>query len=230
MTAHMNDGFGVVILANAELNPAVNRWIADTVKAALRHQRLPLLPARGGPEQLAAATREWVGVYRAADGQVLEFVPGADGLELKRGDTTVRLLRSGRDSFRASEQAWIAFPFEFEREDGRVVAVAHGPAWYAGASFKGSLPANRPSEYSLYTGRYVNHNPEGGSVRIFVRRGELMCVFGRSAAVPLVPVAPGVFRPRAPDFNPERYRFDAIVDGHALRLSVSGMPMYRVPE
>jgi hypothetical protein len=38
------------------------------------------------------------------------------------------------------------------------------------------------------------------------------------------------FRPESPDFNPERYVFDSVVDGHALRLLASGMPMYRVDE
>jgi hypothetical protein len=43
-------------------------------------------------------------------------------------------------------------------------------------------------------------------------------------------VAASTFRPESPDFNPERYVFDSVVDGHALRLLVSGMPMYRVDE
>jgi CubicO group peptidase (beta-lactamase class C family) len=33
-----------------------------------------------------------------------------------------------------------------------------------------------------------------------------------------------------PWFNPERYRFDSIVDGAALRLLVSGMPFYRIDD
>jgi hypothetical protein len=45
-----------------------------------------------------------------------------------------------------------------------------------------------------------------------------------------VPAGPAIFRPAAPDFNPERYSFDSVVEGHALRLFASGMPMYRMEE
>jgi len=45
---------------------------------------------------------------------------------------------------------------------------------------------------------------------------------------PLVRLGQGLFKPASPDFNPERYRFDTIVDGVALRMTYSGMPAYRV--
>jgi hypothetical protein len=45
-----------------------------------------------------------------------------------------------------------------------------------------------------------------------------------------VRVAASTFRPESPDFNPERYVFDAVVEGRALRVLVSGMAMYRVEE
>jgi hypothetical protein len=51
---------------------------------------------------------------------------------------------------------------------------------------------------------------------------------GDADGEPLVRVGPALFKPVKPDFNPERYRFDSIVDGVALRLTFSGMPMYRV--
>jgi len=47
---------------------------------------------------------------------------------------------------------------------------------------------------------------------------------------PLVLVSPATFRPAAPDFNPERISFDSVVEGRALRLFRSGMPMYRMDE
>jgi len=49
-------------------------------------------------------------------------------------------------------------------------------------------------------------------------------------ATELVRLGDNLFRPSEPDFNPERYSFDSIVEGHALRLIRSGMPMYRVDE
>jgi hypothetical protein len=72
-----------------------------------------------------------------------------------------------------------------------------------------------------------NHNPEGDPVRIFIRNGRLFMANGRSEATELQQYGPDVFGPGTPYFNPERYRFDSIVDGHALRMFASGMPMYR---
>jgi len=88
-----------------------------------------------------------------------------------------------------------------------------------------------PPEYASFVGRYKNHNPEGGPLRVFVRGASLMIAGGvHDGGRRLVPVAPSTFRPESPDFNPERYVFDSIVDGRALRVLVSGMPMYRVGE
>jgi hypothetical protein len=58
-----------------------------------------------------------------------------------------------------------------------------------------------------------------------LKKGQLMI-----GGQPAVQVAPAEFRPSAPDYNPERYRFDCIVKGRGFRLFASGMPMYRVEE
>jgi hypothetical protein len=88
-----------------------------------------------------------------------------------------------------------------------------------------------PAEFAAFTGRYKNHNPEGGPLRVFVRGASLMIAGGANdGGQRLVRVAASTFRPESPDFNPERYVFDSVVDGHALRVLVSGMPMYRVDE
>jgi len=44
---------------------------------------------------------------------------------------------------------------------------------------------------------------------------------------PLEPLGPAQFRVGAADYSPERARFDTIVAGQALRLLVSGVPLYR---
>ena len=44
---------------------------------------------------------------------------------------------------------------------------------------------------------------------------------------PLTPLSPGVFRIGKEDYSPERARFDSLVDGHALRLLITGVPLYR---
>jgi hypothetical protein len=65
---------------------------------------------------------------------------------------------------------------------------------------------------------------------VFVRKGRLYAAEGLSEAMELVRLGENLFRPSTPEFNPERYSFDTIVEGHALRLLWSGMPMYRVDD
>jgi hypothetical protein len=44
---------------------------------------------------------------------------------------------------------------------------------------------------------------------------------------PLQPVGGGLFRLGEEVFSPERVQFDTVVDGFALRMSLSGVPLYR---
>ena len=228
--AHMKDGFGVVVLGNAQLNRGLNGWMVNTIKAAVRDQPFPKLPVPPSPEQTAAAAAEWAGVYTGPAGKSVEFVATDHGLALKRGDSTLPLRRIGRDSFRSDARDLIEFPFAFERDGEKVVAVSHGPDWYTGKDYTGPREFKIPAEYLPFAGRYENHNPEGQFVRVFIRKGQLILANGRSEGSPLAQIGPGLFRPTSPDYNPERYRFDTVIDGHALRLLMSGMPMYRIDE
>jgi hypothetical protein len=91
--------------------------------------------------------------------------------------------------------------------------------------------ADIPPPFRRYVGRYKNHNPEDSAVRVFVRHGQLRAAHSRDDnGAPLVRLGPALFKPATPDFNPERYRFDTIIEGHALRLIFSGMPMYRADD
>lgn len=223
MEAHMNDGFGVFVGGNGGVNVGLRGWIANTVKAAIRDQPLPELPARQSAAQLKATAAQWAGIYRGPDGSTIEFVAGDDGLGVKQGDTVVPLVRIGAESFRSTAPGLAGLPFIFERAGGKVVEVSRGADWYANDAYSGPREFQTPAEYAAYVGRYENHNPEDAVVRVVVTKGQLVIEGTR-----MVAVAPGQFRPAVPDYNPERYRFDSVVDGHALRLIRSGMPMYRV--
>jgi len=85
-----------------------------------------------------------------------------------------------------------------------------------------------PPQFRAFVGRYKNHNPEDTVCDIFVRDGHLTAARHLGEGETLVRVGRGLFKPASPDFNPERYRFDTIVDGVALRMTFSGMPMYRM--
>jgi hypothetical protein len=206
------------------------QWISNTMKAAARGEPLPPPPARQTPAQRLTAAKSFVGTYTAGNGKALEFVASEHGLELRRAARLVPLTQVGRTSFRSREKDLISYPFTFEQRDTTTLAVSHGPDWYAGAAYDGPRDFATPAELLPLVGRYENHNPEGAPVRVFVRNGRLYAADGLSEATELVRLRENLFRPSEPEFNPERYSFDTIVEGHALRLLRSGMPMYRVDD
>jgi len=224
LVVHATDGFGLVVLSSAGSDAALGRWIDDAVKATVRRQPVPEFKPTAAP-----SAEDWAGTFTARDGRSLQFVADGDRLALRLGAASASLTRVGADAFRESGGEAEDFPFAFERRDGKVVAVARGSDWYSRGAYAGPASFDVPTEFASFAGRYQNHNPEGGPIRIFVRGATLMIASGfNDGGRRLVRVGPATFRPENPDYNPERYMFDSIVDGHALRVLASGMPMYRV--
>jgi len=226
LEVHMNDGLGMIAMGNGGLDGALVQWAIHAVTAAMRNQALPDPPAKQQPDQVPNAA-EYAGVYTNGS-KTVEFVAAGNRLGLKRDGTVVPLMRLAPNAFRAAGELAV-FPFVFGRDKGgKVVEVLHGPDWYPNASYAGPKEFETPPEYSSFAGHYVNHNPEEAGVRVFVQKGKLMMAGGAGPGTPLVPAGEATFRPPAPDYNPERVRFDTVVDGRALRVWRSGMPMYRV--
>jgi D-alanyl-D-alanine carboxypeptidase len=179
---------------------------------------------------------EYAGKYRTSSGQAAEFISGPHGLLLKQGAGEVPLLPMGRDTFRTMGAAVDPFPYVFGRAAGPgsspVVEVSHGAEWFTNERYRGTPQSAAPAEYLSYVGHYENHNPEGPTARIYIQGGTLMALV--DGEVPstdpqtLKPLGGGVFQSAEPDPNPERYQFDTVVDGQALRLMISGAPLYRV--
>ena len=231
--AHMRDGFALILLSNAPLDPDLTRWTADTLTAAYRGAPLPLRPP---PVIQRRGFAEYSGLYRGADDQKLEFKEIDGALSIRQGADAVPLMAMGNDSFQEPADSPQPYSFIFGRAtgtgDGPVVGVSLGARWYINANYRGAVPPAPPNEYATYVGHYENHSAEGPTVRIFVRAGRLMALMdgevSSTAATPLVPVGRAEFRPAEPAYNPERLRFDPVIANHAIRLMLSGTPLYRV--
>ena len=235
LVADMTDGFGVVFLSNFELDHALTQWVLQAVRAGYRNEAEP---ARVSVSSAAKEPdpAEYAGKYRTSSGRKAEFVSGPHGLLLKQGAGAVELVPMGRDTFRTMGAAADRFPYVFGRAagpgDSPVVEVSHGAEWFTNDRHRGVAQIPTPAEYLSYVGHYENHNPEGPTARIYVQGGRLMAlVDGEVPSTdpqPLKPLGRGVFQPAEPDPNPEQYQFDTVVDGQALRLLISGAPLYRV--
>jgi D-alanyl-D-alanine carboxypeptidase len=203
--AHMEGGFGLVFLCNGMIDASLQKWVIEAVSAAYEGKPLPAAPAVV-PE---ANPSDYVGMFGP--------------LELK-----APLEKMGPDIYRAPGDA-DTLPYVFERNQGKIISVSHGAQWYPAAGYTRPIKS-APKEYASYVGHFVNNGPEGPVARVFVRNGELMVLLSADESgevMPLTPVGPNEFRIGEKSYSPERARFDSIVDGHALRLFVTGVPLYR---
>jgi CubicO group peptidase (beta-lactamase class C family) len=223
---HMNDGFGIIAMGNGGLDRPLVQFAVASLKAALRNKPLPGPPVPPSPASISDAG-DFAGLF-TSDAKSLEFAAAGRRLTLKQNGAVVPLLRVQGDMFRVESGSLTGYFFVFTRAAGKVTELSYGPDWYTNKAYTGPKQFDTPPEFAAYAGRYVNHNPEEGAVHIFVRKGQLFLATGMGSGQRLLPAGPATFRPAAPEFNPERISFDSIVEGHALRLFRSGMPMYRM--
>ncbi|MGH8138878.1 MAG: serine hydrolase domain-containing protein [Steroidobacteraceae bacterium] len=243
--AHMDEGFGIVFLSSSSIDQELQKWVVQVVAAAFDGTDLPAAPGKKVNSE-KADLEQCAGQFRlvrqhgsgtdgtASTGAPLEFVFAGNRLFLKSEHGNIPLEKMGPDLFRASGEATDGLPFVFGRsgadEHIEVTDVSHGALWYAAEKFRQPMEAAAPKEYAAYVGHFVNAGPEGPVARVFVRNGRLMMLLSEdedAKAEPLEPVGAAVFRIGKAAYSPERAHFDTLVGGQALRLLVSGVPLYR---
>jgi D-alanyl-D-alanine carboxypeptidase len=234
--AHMEEGIGLVFLGNGgAIDPKLKKWITRCVISA-RHGKDPA-PAELSGDPYAVEPQQYVGVYLSGSGDVgetLEFTSSGGRLRIKRSSRLVTLERMGSDLFRESGADSDRLPYFFRRVpairgNSEVAGVSHGAEWFS-KQRTDAIPPPLPQEYSAFVGHFEYSGPEGPSARVFVRSGHLILLTDVSDAESvqeLEPLSPGVFRVGEPAYNPERARFDTVVGGRAMRLLLSGVPLYR---
>jgi len=230
---HLQAGFGVILMSNGGLDEAFRKWVLAAVSAAFRHKNLPAAPPV--PDDSKAPD---LGLYSGtfqSPTTTMEFSTGGGQLILKQGKDSKPLEVMGVDAFRTRTSDSDREPYFFNRgEDGKVSGVSHGADWLAIRGFPGPPAPAVPPAYAQYVGHYANHGPEGPDVRIFVQNGRLMITPGGiydapgSYHVPLEPLSESLFHIATVNYSPERAQFDSITDGHALRVVISGVPLYRM--
>jgi CubicO group peptidase (beta-lactamase class C family) len=229
--AHPDEGFALVFLSNGGMDESLRPWVVELARAAFADKPLPAAPAPDA-DPLMAPLADYVGHFEAGEGKsrAIDVRLVGDELLLAGPEGKRRLQRMGVNTFRAAGEVGDPQGYFFARADdkpeGAVIGVSHGIDWYSGA---GPAPAP-PKDYAAYVGHYVNNGPEGPVARVYVRDGKLvaaMYVEEIFAPLPLTPLGEGVFRLGKEDYSPERAKFDGILDGHAQRLSIDGVPLYR---
>jgi CubicO group peptidase (beta-lactamase class C family) len=90
-----------------------------------------------------------------------------------------------------------------------------------------SPPAAELPEYAALYGRYRSYNPWLPGFRIEQRESGLTAALAWGDDKPLTKLGEAEFRLGEEEWSPERLRFDAVVDGRALRANLSGETYYR---
>jgi hypothetical protein len=157
----------------------------------------------------------------------LTFIAGQNRLLLEYEGRQIPLEQRGEDRFYADHPDFRLFYLIFERQDGVVVAVSYGPAWYANEAYTGPTAFEAPEVWPAYTGHYRAHHPWASNFRVIQRKDLLIMVHPSGDEQVLHPVNENAFRPDDEEDAPEWLRFDTVVDGRALRANLSGCDYYR---
>jgi hypothetical protein len=225
MVGDLDAGLGVVALVNSTDEGSLTEEVAE---AALDLYRGAAAAPPAVPDPLAIDNAgDYAGTYSSADGRLVLAAEG-ERLVLERAGARVSLERRRGDRFLVDHPDFALFPLAFERDGEMVVAAIHGSDVYAREGAR-TLPAcSPPPEWSAYPGHYRAYNPWFTNFRILLRRGRLLLAYPKGPEDSLTPLGDGLFRVGEDEWSPERLRFDAIVDGHALRANLSGCDYFRV--
>lgn len=219
MLGDLDSGLAVAVAVNSTDERDLTEGIAEEVLALFRDGTAPRAPDPLAVEDAA----DYAGVYES-DASRLAVTLDGDWLLLDGQALEPR----GPDRFFADRPDLSLYHFRFLREDDRVVAAAHGADVYRREGAAAPASAAVPDEWRAYPGHYRAYNPWYSNFRVVLRAGELVLIFPRGFELELVPLTDGSFRVGEEEWSPERIRFDAIVEGQALRAYFTGEAYYRM--
>jgi len=202
---------------------AVVKYGLQLMRAHAEKKKSPAAPAPDSEFEIANAG-DYAGTFSGEQGQ-LEFASEGKKLFLVRSGKRIALEQGGEpDHFQVSDPAVTRFPLVFGRknENGPVVEVSNGDAWYTAAAYDGPRQFQVPEAWRSYVGHYRNEDPWMGSIRVFILKGKLLV-----DGTPLE-LDGDRFRLRDEPSNTEWIRFGEVVNGKCMRLKYSGVDLWRV--
>jgi CubicO group peptidase (beta-lactamase class C family) len=231
MYGDFDAGVGVILFCNSfDVAWQETRWLLDTLVAASQDEEPPQFPELRPlfPQPLGEKASEYVGRYQS---DVRSFTITEEGghLSLASDGTTARLEPLWGDQFLAAHPSFDHAMLSFGRsEKGTVVEAFQLGAWYRNEAYEGPESYDHAIEWDAYTGHYRAFGVLVGSLKFFVRKGQLICQsFGGHADTTLTDLGHGTFRV-GDESSPHRMTFDCIADGKTLRCRASDGDFYRL--
>jgi D-alanyl-D-alanine carboxypeptidase len=225
LAANVTDGVGAIVLVNGPGSPlSIARFAVEVARAVVGNRPLPPIPPPNDPLSVPNAA-DYAGVYSGDRGS-LRFEAAGTRLYLVHRGERLALERRGADRFFANHPDFALFLFGFSRgTDKTVVEVSHGETWLRNERYKGPASFTVPPAWSAYPGHYRTTHAWFNNFRIVRRRGQLWLVEPGGGERVLVPLGEEFALDEKE--SAERIRFDTVVDGAALRATLSGVAYYR---
>jgi hypothetical protein len=157
-------------------------------------------------------------------GGALEFKLQGGQLVLESGGVTGRVQQSDKDSLMTDHPQWAPHIFSYVRDGGKITALWWGEK-LLGRNAKVPQPGV-PNRLHALAGTYLNRDPwVGGAVAL--AQGNRLILEGGGE---LTETKDGYWKLSDPPQSPERFAFDAPLNGRAFRLNQSGSDMLRSPD
>lgn len=218
----LTGGIGAFASVNANLRGyrpvSVTRYAIDLFNASAAGRSLPdPPPPLPSPFEMRNAA-DFAGVFTSPDGKKLELLADGNRLYLIQRGRRLPLERAGGDRFIVHHPDFELFLLGFARDGQQVTQAFHGSDWYIGEKYKGPKTFDTRKEWEGFVGHYYNDSAWYGETRIVLRKGQLFA----DGVQPLIPRGDGKFSLGDPE-GPDWISFESIVDGRAMRMSLSGI-------
>jgi CubicO group peptidase (beta-lactamase class C family) len=164
---------------------------------------------------------ECAGRYVSDTGEAFELKVQGGQLVLESGGVAGRVQQADKDSLMTDHPQWAPHVFGYVRENGKIAALWWGER-LLGRNAARPQPAV-PDRLRALSGTYLNRDPWVGGA-VVLAQGNRLILEGGGA---LTETKDGYWKLSDPPQSPERFTFDAEMNGRAFRLNQSGSDMLR---
>lgn len=217
---HVDTEAGIAAFASTNTGVPVNYRPRDVTRHACRLFKAAR-DAAAAPE--APPTRvgvdgaaHFVGTYTAANGDSFEVLPDGDQIKMRRRGAETPMQQAGETAFACVDPQFAVSGLVFDRENDVMVRAWADDVEYLRDPSYGYKPPASP-ELRALAGRYDSDDKWAGPLFVFARDGKLWL----NNTDELTRAADGTWR-FGDDWNPERVKFDSVVNGKPHRVLFSG--------
>ena len=227
LIADITSGAGAIVMINGPGSAGrVAEFAVDVARAALAGRPLPVAPPADDPFAVPDA-EDYSGTFVSGSGSKLSVVGDAGRVWVVHKGMKLPAERRGTDRFYVNHADFALFLLQFTRDANKqVVEASYGSEWFVSERYSGPRTFTVADAWGAYPGHYRTTHAWFNNFRVVLRKGELRLVTPSGSEQVLVPLGDGEFALDAKD-SAERLSFDTVVNGTALRATLSGVVYYR---